>query len=100
MNEITVSRGSLVESAERAAASHERSSSERGGVEGRKAPAAAEAESRSGRLRRLSGALVAQAASFQSAGSHFVTTSAAEAVASSIANPAFRYTAASLLTST
>lgn len=75
MHEITISGGSLVKSVERAAASHERSSGKRGGVEGRETPAAAEAESRSGRARYLSGTLVVNAslmaedASFQNSSS-------------------------------
>lgn len=111
MNEITVSSGSFVESAERAAASHEGSSSERGGVEGRKAPAAAEAESWSGGARCLSGVLVASAslvaetASFQTAPSltatrSGVTTSVAEAFAPSKTNAGFGRTSPSLFTST
>lgn len=104
-SEITISSGSLVESAERATASHEWSSSEGGGVEGRKAAAAAEAESRSGWVRRLSATLVAEVASFQTAtnftaSGNRVTTSAAEAVAPSATNIGFRRTAASLFTST
>lgn len=109
MNEITVSSGSLVKSAERAAASHERSRSERRGVEGGKAPAAAEAEGWSGWARCSSGtllvALAVEAASFQTApsltaASSRITTSAAEAVAPARTNAGFRRTAGSLFTST
>lgn len=80
MNKFTLSSGSLVESAERTATPHEWSSSERGGVEGRKAPAAAEAESWFSWVRCLSGtlvasaALLAEAASFQTA-TNFTATS-------------------------
>lgn len=111
INKITVSSGSLVESVERAAAPHEGSCIERGGAERGKAPAAAEADSRSGWTRCLFGnlmasaALVAEAVSFQgatslTATSSRVTTSAVEAVAPSITNTGFRCTAANLFTST
>lgn len=59
MNQTTISSGSLIESAERAAAPHEGSRRKSGGVEGRKAPATAEADGRSGRTRCLSAILVA-----------------------------------------
>lgn len=104
MNIITVSSGSLVESVERAAAPHERNSSEGGGVEGREAAAAAEAKSWSGWLRCRSGRL-AEVASFQTATNFTatrsqITASAIEAVAPSTDNTGFKYSAASLFTST
>lgn len=101
MDAVTISRGSSVKSAERAAAPHEWSSSERRALEGRKAPAAAEAGSRSSWTR--SGTLLANAASFQSATSLTatrVTAPAAEAAAPSKSNAGFGRSAASLFTST
>lgn len=59
MDLVTICSGSLVQSAEGAAAPHEGSCGERGGVQGREAPAAAEADARSSRPRCLSGDLVA-----------------------------------------
>lgn len=111
MNESTIFGRSLVESAEGAAASHERSCSERGGVEGREAAAAAEATGRSGWPRCLSGGLMAsvawlaEAASFQRTTSLTATrrcaaTTAVEAVDPSRSNTGFRQSAASLFTST
>ena len=103
----TVSRGCLVEPVERAAASHEGSGRERGALEGREAPAAAEAQSLSAGARRRSGPLVDHAASLQTNTSFIttsliitgrrLTTSGAQAVAPSISNAGF---AGSLITST
>lgn len=111
MNESTIFSGSLVESAEGAGASHERSCSKRGGVEGREAAATAEATGRSGWPRCLSGSLMAsvawlaEAASFQrtanlTATRSRVATSAVEAVDLSRSHTGFRQSAASLFPST
>lgn len=78
-------------------------------MEGREALAAAEAESRSGLARRLSGtllpnaALAADAAYFQSATNLTATSSGVSpsaAVTSSMTNTGFRCTVASLFSST
>lgn len=96
MNEITISAGSLVKSAERAAAPDERRSRKRGSVEGGKA--AAEAQG------RPSTALPACLVSSQTAWRFTATTgwvaTSAEAVAPSSTNPGFRHTVRSLFPST
>lgn len=59
MDPVTVCAGSLVQSAEGAAAPHERSCRERGGVQGWEAPTGAEVDARSSRPGCHSGDLVA-----------------------------------------
>lgn len=61
-NPHTVCGGAVVQPAEGAAAPHEGSSAERGGVQGGEAPTAAEAHARWSRPGRLSGHLLAIAA--------------------------------------